>query len=81
MNIFLAVNMILYLLLRGPTVNPMPDIIPISELRQDATNVLKRATVTGAPVFVTQNGKASAVVGYRTKSVSRPLHPLKPCRS
>jgi prevent-host-death family protein len=42
--------------------NAMPDIIPISELRQDATSVLKRTATTGNPVFVTQHGKASAVV-------------------
>ena len=42
--------------------NAMPDIIPISELRQDATSVLKRTALTGNPVFVTQHGKASAVV-------------------
>jgi len=40
----------------------MPDIIPISELRQDATSVLKRTATTGNPVFVTQHGRASAVV-------------------
>jgi len=40
----------------------MPDIVPISELRQDATSVLKRTASTGNPVFVTQHGKASAVV-------------------
>jgi prevent-host-death family protein len=40
----------------------MPDIIPISELRQDATSVLKRASDTGNPVFITQHGRASAVV-------------------
>jgi prevent-host-death family protein len=42
--------------------NAMPDIIPISELRQDATSVLKRASDTGNPVFITQHGRASAVV-------------------
>jgi len=40
----------------------MPDIIPVSELRQDATNVIKRTSATGNPVFVTQHGRASAVV-------------------
>ena len=40
----------------------IPDIIPISELRQDATSVLKRTATTGNPVFVTQHGRASAVV-------------------
>jgi prevent-host-death family protein len=46
----------------GSIMNAMPDIIPISELRQDATSVLKRTATTGNPVFVTQHGKASAVV-------------------
>jgi prevent-host-death family protein len=42
--------------------NAMPDIIPISELRQDATSVLKRTSDTGNPIFITQHGRASAVV-------------------
>ena len=42
--------------------NAMPDIVPISDLRQDATNVLRRTATTGNPIFVTQHGKASAVV-------------------
>jgi len=42
--------------------NAMPDIVPISDLRQDATNVLRRTATTGNPIFVTQYGKASAVV-------------------
>ncbi|MCL2525894.1 MAG: type II toxin-antitoxin system Phd/YefM family antitoxin [Coriobacteriia bacterium] len=41
---------------------PMPDIIPVSELRQDATNVLKRAEASQNPVFVTQHGRASGVL-------------------
>ena len=40
----------------------MPSIIPISELRQDASNVVKRASTSGDPVFITQHGRASAVL-------------------
>lgn len=40
----------------------MPNIVPISELRQDASSIVKRASVTGDPVFITQHGRASAVL-------------------
>jgi len=40
----------------------MPTIIPISELRQDAAGIIKRATASDEPVFVTQRGRAAAVV-------------------
>lgn len=40
----------------------MPNIVPISELRQDAASILKRATATGDPVFITQHGRASGVL-------------------
>ena len=40
----------------------MPNIIPISELRQDASAIVKRASSTGDPVFITQHGRASAVL-------------------
>ncbi len=40
----------------------MPIIIPISELRQDASAIVKRASATGDPVFITQHGRASAVL-------------------
>jgi len=42
--------------------SPMPNIIPISELRQDASAIVKRASSTGDPVFITQHGRASAVL-------------------
>jgi prevent-host-death family protein len=41
---------------------PMPTIIPISELRQDAAGIIKRAAATDEPVFITQRGRAAAVV-------------------
>jgi prevent-host-death family protein len=40
----------------------MPNIIPISELRQDASSIVKRASASGDPVFITQRGRASAVL-------------------
>lgn len=40
----------------------VPNIVPISELRQDASSIVKRASATGDPVFITQHGRASAVL-------------------
>jgi len=40
----------------------MPNIVPISELRQDASSIVKHASATGDPVFITQHGRASAVL-------------------
>ena len=40
----------------------MPNIVPISELRQDASSIVKEASATGDPVFITQHGRASAVL-------------------
>lgn len=39
-----------------------PNIVPISDLRQDASAILKRASASGEPVFITQRGRASAVL-------------------
>ncbi len=40
----------------------MPNIIPISELRADASSIVKQASASGDPVFITQHGRASAVL-------------------
>ena len=40
----------------------VPDIVPISDLRQNAASVLQRARSKGAPVFITQRGRATAVL-------------------
>ena len=40
----------------------IPIIVPISELRQDASSIVKRASASGDPVFITQHGRASAVL-------------------
>jgi len=40
----------------------IPSIIPVSELRQDTAGVIKRMTTTQEPVFITQRGRATAVL-------------------
>ncbi len=40
----------------------VPKIVPISDLRQDATGIVKRVTDSREPVFITQRGRAAAVV-------------------
>lgn len=39
-----------------------PKIIPISDLRQDASGVIKRLAASSAPLFITQRGRAAAVM-------------------
>ncbi len=39
-----------------------PIIIPVSDLRQDAARVLKQARSSDEPVFITQRGRAAAVL-------------------
>lgn len=40
----------------------IPSIVPITDLRQGATALVKRVTHTREPVFITQRGRASAVM-------------------
>ncbi len=40
----------------------IPDIIPITDLRQDATSVVKRVTASREPLVITQRGRAAAVI-------------------
>jgi prevent-host-death family protein len=40
----------------------IPEIIPISELRQDAASVLNRVQNSDEPIIVTQRGRAAAVM-------------------
>jgi prevent-host-death family protein len=40
----------------------MPKIIPISELRQKASDVVKDISRSRQPVFITQRGRAAAVI-------------------
>lgn len=39
-----------------------PHIIPISDLRQDASGILKRMAASRDPLFITQRGRATAVM-------------------
>jgi len=39
-----------------------PQIIPISDLRQDASGILKRMAASHDPLFITQRGRATAVL-------------------
>jgi prevent-host-death family protein len=54
----------------------MPDIVPITDLRQDAAGVIKRVAESQAPVFITQRGRAAAVV-VSTQSYQRTQHELE----
>jgi len=40
----------------------VPKIVPISELRQDATGIVKCVATSREPVFITQRGRAAAVM-------------------
>jgi len=40
----------------------VPDIIPISDLRQDAAGTLRRVSRSKQPLVVTQRGRAAAVL-------------------
>ena len=40
----------------------VPKIIPISDLRQNASSVVKGVSASREPVFITQRGRAAAVM-------------------
>jgi prevent-host-death family protein len=40
----------------------IPNIIPITDLRQDATGVVKRVTASREPLVITQRGRAAVVM-------------------
>ncbi|MGP0066285.1 MAG: type II toxin-antitoxin system Phd/YefM family antitoxin [Isosphaeraceae bacterium] len=40
----------------------VPTIVPVSDLRKDAAGVLKRLRGSDEPVFITQRGRAAAVL-------------------
>jgi prevent-host-death family protein len=57
----------------------IPDIVPITDLRQDASGIVKRAAASGDPVFITQHGRATAVVVSAT-AYERTQHELEMLR-
>ena len=40
----------------------VPDIVPVTDLRQDAAAVLKRVRASQQPLIITQRGRAAAVM-------------------
>lgn len=40
----------------------IPNIVPITDLRQDATAIVKRVTKMRKPLIITQRGRAAAVM-------------------
>ena len=40
----------------------IPNIVPITDLRQDATGIEKRVTKSREPIIITQRGRATAVM-------------------
>ena len=40
----------------------IPDIIPVTDLRQDAASVLKKLRSSAGPLVITQRGRAIAVI-------------------
>jgi prevent-host-death family protein len=48
-------------------VEPAPDIIAITDFRRDAAGIISGAVAGGAPVFVTQHGRVTAVLLSRDR--------------
>ena len=40
----------------------IPNIVPITDLRQDATTIVKRVKASREPLVITQRGRAAAVM-------------------
>ena len=40
----------------------IPNIVPITDLRQDATSIVKRVNASREPLVITQRGRAAAVM-------------------
>jgi len=40
----------------------IPNIVPITDLRQDATTIVKRVAASREPLIITQRGRAAAVM-------------------
>lgn len=54
----------------------VPKLVPISDLRQDAAGVIKRTAASREPVFITQRGRAAAVM-VSTQTYERTQHELE----
>ncbi len=54
----------------------VPNIIPVTDLRQDAASVLRRIRHSKQPVVITQRGRAAAVM-LSTEAYERAEHELQ----
>jgi len=54
----------------------VPNIIPVTDLRQDAASVLRRVRSSKHPVVITQRGRAAAVL-LSTEAYERAEHNLQ----
>lgn len=54
----------------------VPNIIPVTDLRQDAASVLRRVRNSKQPVVITQRGRAAAVM-LSTEAYERAEHDLQ----
>ena len=52
-----------------------PKIVPISDLRQNASDIVKNLSPSGEPVFITQRGRA-AVIMLSMKTYEHSQHEL-----
>jgi prevent-host-death family protein len=54
----------------------IPNIIPITDLRQDATAIIKRVAASREPIVITQRGRAAAVM-VSTETYEHSQHELE----
>jgi prevent-host-death family protein len=54
----------------------IPNIIPITDLRQDATAIVKRVAASREPIVITQRGRATAVM-VSTETYEHSQHELE----
>jgi prevent-host-death family protein len=54
----------------------IPNIVPITDLRQDATAVVKRVSTSQEPIVITQRGRAAAVL-ISVKAYEHSQHELE----
>ncbi len=54
----------------------IPNIIPITDLRQDATAIIKRVAASREPLVITQRGRAAAVM-VSTETYEHSQHELE----
>lgn len=54
----------------------LPSIVPITDLRQDATSIVNQLSTSQEPVIITQRGRAAAVM-VSTEVYERSQHELE----